>query len=417
MNSRPPRALIISQGEELLTGQTVDTNSTFLAGQLTALGLRVVGATTAGDRLDSISEAFSHAIEKADVVVCTGGLGPTTDDLTAAGVGSALGLQLAVDLEALEQVRQRYADRQRVMASCNEKQAILPDTAEILINPLGTAPGFTVTSESGCRIFCLPGVPHEMRRMWLEEVRPKLLDTLPLPTIQRHLYRTMGKGESQLQELLGGVPESFPGVVLGFRARSPENQVKLEATEDCSSFDQAVVHCRELLGIDSFSEDESVSLAGTIGNLLCDREQRLALAESCTGGWIGHLCVSEPGSSQWLDRGAVTYSNQAKIEMIGVAPELLQQHGAVSEQVALAMARGTAQAAQVSWGLAVTGIAGPSGGSPEKPVGTVYVAVSGPETSYARKLFLPTKSRTMTRQFSAYLALDILRRQLLRQKS
>jgi nicotinamide-nucleotide amidase len=192
--------------------------------------------------------------------------------------------------------------------------------------------------------------------------------------------------------------------------------VKLEATEDCPAFNEAVDHCRELLGTDSFSEDESVSLAGTIGTMLCARNQQLALAESCTGGWIGHLCVTEPGSSRWLDRGAVTYSNEAKVEMIGVPAELLAQHGAVSEQVALAMASGTARTAGVAWGLAVTGIAGPSGGTPKKPVGTVYVAVSGPKSSSVRKLFLPTKSRTMTRQFSAYLALDLLRRQLLLQQ-
>ena len=414
VNHRATRAFIVSQGEELLTGQTVDTNANYLAAQLTGLGLRVFGTITAGDRAEEIAAALRLAVNQSDVVVCTGGLGPTSDDLTAEGFVAAFGGELVLHKEALDQIKQRYADRNRTMVACNEKQAMLPVGAGLLPNPLGTAPGFAVTTPAGARIFCLPGVPHEMRRMWTEEVRPRLEGELELQVPQRHLFRTIGKGESQLQELIGFLPTEFPGVRLGFRARSPENQVKLDADADCASFQTAVQRCRELLGRDAFSEDEELSLAAAVGALLQARGERLALAESCTGGWIGHLCVTEPGSSAWFERGAITYSNRAKVAMIEVSEETLERHGAVSEQVALEMARGTAKAANVDWGLAVTGVAGPSGGSPEKPVGTIHLAVVGPKTERAQRLFLPTGSRTITRKFTSYIALDLLRRQLLR---
>jgi nicotinamide-nucleotide amidase len=414
VNAPLSHAFIISQGEELLTGQTLDTNANFLADQLTALGLKVRGTLTAGDRLDAIAQAFMLAEREAGVVLCTGGLGPTGDDLTAEAIARAFDSELLLDATALEQIRDRYKEHGRPMARCNEKQAMLPRGSTLLPNPLGTAPGFHLKTPTGCRIFCLPGVPHEMRRMWHEEVRPILCREGETQPRLRHLFRTIGQGESQLQELLGSIPDDFPGVQLGFRARSPENEVKLEAETHCSSFSAAVERCRKLLGQDTFSEDAGLSLAARIGELLVERGERLALAESCTGGWIGHLCVTEAGSSLWFDRGSVTYSNAAKTEMVGVSQHSLERYGAVSDEVALEMAQGAAKTADVDWGLAVTGVAGPGGGSEEKPVGTVHVAVAGPGGERVRKLFLPTGSRTMTRQFSAFIALDMLRRQILR---
>jgi len=410
----PSHAFIISQGEELLTGQTVDTNANYLADQLTRLGLSVRGAITAGDRIDAIARAFVLAGREAEVVLCTGGLGPTSDDLTAEAVVEAFGGGLMLNPTALNQIRARYVARGRPMAACNEKQALLPQGATLLPNPLGTAPGFMVQTVGGCRVFCLPGVPHEMRRMWLEEVLPSLLNNINIVAPQRHLFCTIGRGESQLQESLGAIPEEFPGVLLGFRARIPGVQVKLEAAADCSAFAAAVATVRTRLGRDLFSEDEEVSLAARVGHLLVSRGEQLALAESCTGGWIGHLCISEAGSSRWFERGAITYSNEAKIAMVGVDRSTLEDHGAVSSEVAIEMARGAAQAAGVAWGLAVTGIAGPGGGSEEKPVGTVHVAVVGPSGHREKRLFLPTGSRTVTRQYSAHIALDMLRRQLIR---
>jgi len=407
-------AFIISQGEEILTGQTIDTNSNYLANELTLLGLSVRGSITAGDRVDAIVQAFLLAEREANTVICTGGLGPTIDDLTAEAAVAAFGGELVLHPEALTQIQERYANRGRSMAACNEKQAWLPKGSTLLPNPLGTAPGFTLKTKSGSRVFCLPGVPHEMRRMWQEEVRTSLLAGQTIIPPSRHLFCTMGSGESQLQETLMSVPEEFPGVILGFRASVPGVQVKLEAPPDCESFDAAISTVRERLGMDLFSEDESVTLAAQVGALLVQRGERLALAESCTGGWVGHLCVTEAGSSAWFEQGAITYSNEAKVTMLGVSTTTLEEHGAVSTEVALEMAKGVARAAEVAWGLAITGIAGPSGGSEKKPVGTIHIAVSGPSIERCRKLFLPTGSRTITRQYSAHIALDILRRQLIR---
>ncbi|MEE2830155.1 MAG: nicotinamide-nucleotide amidohydrolase family protein, partial [Myxococcota bacterium] len=314
----------------------------------------------------------------------------------------------------LSQVRQRYEDRGRAMAASNERQAMLPEGASPIINPVGTAPGFSLELGDGTRLYCLPGVPHEMRRMWTEEVRPELCRLLSITAPSRHLFRTIGRGESQLQDLLGHLPAAFPGVDLGFRTRMPENQVKLTATADCMAFEAAVERCRELLGKDCFSEDSDLTLAGRVGQLLLQRGERVAIAESCTGGWIAHLCVTEAGSSNWFERGIVSYSNESKIDLLGVTHETLETHGAVSDPTALEMARGVALRSQAHWGLAVTGIAGPGGGSEDKPVGTVHVAVFGPAGERSKRLFFPTGDRTMTRRFSAFVALDMLRRQVLR---
>jgi nicotinamide-nucleotide amidase len=253
-----------------------------------------------------------------------------------------------------------------------------------------------------------------MKRMWVDQVAPDLGRNLVIRPPLRALFRVIGLGESQLQELLGDIPEAFPGVELGFRTRAPENQVKLVAEPRTPRFTDACEEVRRRLGSRLVSEDENRGTATVVGDLLVERGQKLALAESCTGGLVGHLCVSEAGSSRWLDRGFITYSNEAKSESIGVPPATIEEHGAVSEPTVLAMAEGAARTAGVAWGLAVTGIAGPGGGTAEKPVGTVWIGVSGPSGTRARKLFLPSGDRNTTRRWSALLALEMLRRDLLR---
>ena len=418
MSSNTLRAFILSQGEELLTGQTVDTNSTWIAEQVSGLGLRVVGGYTAGDVRTDIAKAFDLALDAADVVLCTGGLGPTEDDLTAEALADALGLELHQDSEALAQVRSRYERRGRDLPACHDRQALLPVGAVVLENQLGTAPAFMLSAPGRGTLFCMPGVPHEMKGIWADHIRPRLLNMPGVQPPLRWHFNTLGKGESQLQDELRAIPERFDGVRLGFRARMPGVQVKLEADANCAAFEAAVSWTRAELGIGCFSDapggSPEVSLAARVGDLLMERGERLAVAESCTGGLVSNLCVTEPGSSRWLDRGAVTYSNEAKVDMLGVEESTLIDEGAVSESVVLEMARGAAEEAGVEWGVATTGIAGPTGGSPEKPVGTVWIACVGPSGERAKKLFLPTGSRTTTRIYSATIALDILRRQILR---
>jgi len=409
------RAYVVSQGEELLTGLTVDTNSNFLCERLTREGFRVVGSRTAGDQLASISAALKDAAAHAEVVICTGGLGPTEDDLTAESVVEAFGGGLRLNEDAWDQVRARYARIGREMSITNRKQAVLPITSDVIVNPLGTAPGFALQVGS-CRLYFLPGVPREMKAMMeasvLPEIRSRFVPSAPL----RHTFRVMGRGESQLQEQLGSLRERFPGITLGFRTKMPENQVKLFASPNEPQWEEAVVWVREQLGENCFTEDPKTELAAVIGEMLVARGERLSLAESCTGGWVGHLIVTEPGSSRWLERGWVTYSNVSKTDEVHVAPEAIKEHGAVSEQVARAMARGSAQVAGTAWGLGVTGIAGPTGGTNEKPVGTVWLAVHGPLGTHARRVRLG-RDRTSNRKFAAWLALELLRRQILRARA
>lgn len=405
-------AWIVSQGEEILTGQTIDTNANFLAAQLTAAGLRVLGSETAGDRHEAIVAALTRATSSASVVICTGGLGPTTDDLTAAAAAESVGRDLRLSEEALAQVVARFERAGRPMADANRKQGEMPLGSAVLANPIGTAPGFALTTDGGTRAYFLPGVPREMKRMWHEQVLPDLQRAVAIEPPQRALFRVIGLGESQLQELLGDIPGSHEGVVLGFRAKAPETQVKLVAEPGNPKFTGAVELVRGRLGSKCFSDHEDRDLAFVIGETLTRRGETLATAESCTGGLVADLCVSQAGSSGWFERGFVTYSNAAKVAHIGVPESLLAEHGAVSEATARAMATGVCAAAGAAWGVAVTGIAGPGGGTPEKPVGTVWVAVAGPPGVHARRLFLPTGDRNTTRQWSAVLALEMLRRSL-----
>lgn len=411
-NSTVIRAIIISQGEELLTGQTLDTNASFLAGRLTDLGVSVRGVVTAGDRVVDIADAVREAAARVEVVICTGGLGPTADDLTAEAVCAALELPLERDDEALRQVQATFERWGREMVEANRKQALLPRGAEVVPNPLGTAPGFTLTLAAGAQGWFLPGVPLEMKRMWSDSVEPAVRARFSPRSPHRHLFRVSARGESNLQELLGPLVARHEGVVLGFRARMPENQVKLVSEGQREPFEAAVAEVREALGRHCFSQREDVGLAATVGALLLERGERLALAESCTGGLLADLCVSVPGSSHWLDRGWVTYSNEAKVSDLGVPQEIIEQHGAVSEPCALAMARGARDRAAVAWGLSTTGIAGPGGGTELKPVGTICIAVVGPAVQRVKTLHLH-RDRAGNRHFSAWLALDLLRRQLI----
>jgi nicotinamide-nucleotide amidase len=300
------------------------------------------------------------------------------------------------------------------MSPSNRQQAMIPEGAELILNPTGTAPGFRVDLSSSRRIWFLPGVPPEMERMWADAVEPQLRESFRLKPTLRRLFRVMGKGESQLQDLLGELPQQFPGIELGFRTRMPENQVKLRAAPGTEGFESAAAWVRERLGKDCFSEDEDVSLAAAVGQLLVGRGEMLAIAESCTGGWIAHLCVTEPGSSRWLERSWVTYSNGAKEEELGVPARLLARVGAVAEETARKMARGARTRSGAAWGLAVTGIAGPSGGTAEKPIGMVCFAVDGPAGAHARTLQLGPRDRGTIRRWASWFALDLLRRQLLR---
>jgi nicotinamide-nucleotide amidase len=409
-----PTAAILSQGDEVVTGQTVDTNAAWLAEQLTDRGLLVVRHVTVGDRKPDIAAALRALAAEADVVVCTGGLGPTDDDLTNEAFAEAFGAPLALDEVALADLEAKFRAFGREMAPSNRKQVLLPRGALRLDNARGTAPGFARVHEQRL-VACLPGVPHEMRAMYLGGVVPLLDALLPAAPGRLVTLRTTGLGESALQDRIGTFVH--PDAVLGYRARTGEVDVKLRfragASDDVVRALVADVAARvggAVYGVDGL-DGKVGSLAEAVAAALLARGDTLAIAESCTGGGLSALCTALPGASAWFLEGCVTYANDAKVRRLGVPAALIAEHGAVSEPVARAMAEGVRAGAGATWGLAVTGIAGPDGGSDDKPVGTVHLGLAGPSGTEHRRVRL-FGDRHRIQALAAHTALDLLRRRL-----
>lgn len=415
-----PTAIVLSQGDEVITGQTLDTNAAWLSERLVDLGLDVVRRVTVGDRLDDIAAELTLAARRADVVVCTGGLGPTDDDLTAPACAAAFDRPLRLDEVALAQIESMYAAWGRDMPASNRKQAMLPHGADRLDNPVGTAPGFAFPAQ-GALVACLPGVPREMVRMWEDQVRPRIVARLGLRPGRLVVIRTTGVGESALQDRIGP-SEAYAarGLVLGYRTMTGENQVKLRAGPDVPDavVDAAAHTLIGAIGSPVFAVEGLAhatlpqgDLPTVVGAALATGGATLAVAESCTGGRVAALVTSVAGSSAWFVEGVVTYANAAKVARLGVPEPLLAAHGAVSEPVARAMAEGVRQGAGATYGLATTGIAGPGGGTEAKPVGTVHLALAHPHGTEHRLVRLGG-DRGRVQALAAHAALDLLRRHL-----
>ncbi len=410
-----PTVAIISQGDEVLTGQTVDTNAAWLSEQATALGLTVVRHLTLGDDLSALTEGLRQAAALADVVLCTGGLGPTTDDLTAEAVALAFDAPLALDAQALEQIEAMYRRFRRAMPEANRKQAMLPSGSTRIDNPWGTAPGFHLRAAASW-LFCMPGVPFEMKKMFRASVVPALAASLSLQPRRQIVLHTTGQGESNLQQLLTGL--SHPGVTLSYRAMVGHNQVKLIASPELPDAELAAFadEATARLGTCVFArtapgDAHFPTLVSTLAERLAEAGHTLATAESCTGGQLAAACTSLSGSSTWFLEGAVTYSNAAKVRQLGVQPATLEAVGAVSEAVARQMAEGMRARSGATFALSTTGIAGPTGGTGAKPVGTVHIALAGPAGTAHQALHLPGDRAAIQRRTVA-AALDLLRRHL-----
>lgn len=397
---------IVSQGEELTSGSTVDTNAAWIAAELRPLGLEAARVSVVGDDLDDIRTVLAEAAARSPVVICTGGLGPTTDDLTTEAAGLAFGRALYEDANALEQVESRYRSRNRVMPPANRKQAILPVGAVILENHWGTAPGYRLDVE-GASLFFLPGVPSEMKRMFTAYILPDLTQRFAIPPRRTILLRCLGLPESEADQRMEGFAR--PGVTVGYRAHLPEIHVKLHV-EPGVPVDELIAEARARLGDFVFTVDGG-PIAEVVGSLLNGRGATVATAESCTGGRIGAALTAVAGSSAYYLGGAVVYSNAEKTRQCGVPAELIEAEGAVSEAVARALAEGIRERVGSTYGIGVTGVAGPGGGTPEKPVGTVHIAVAGPDGTTHRRLRLPF-DRERVQSMSAALAMDLLRRRL-----
>jgi nicotinamide-nucleotide amidase len=401
-------------GSELLDPARRETNALYITGRLREIGIDVAARVTLADDADLLRSAFAQAWGRADVVVATGGLGPTEDDLTREAAASALGLRLARDEATVEWLRARFARYGRVMAPVNEKQADLIEGARLLRNPRGTAPGQWLEKD-GRVLVLLPGPPPEMEPMFEEQVLPGLRARAGERVLRRRILKIAG-GESDVEQMVAAHYKTFTNprtTILG-----AAGQVELHLVAEAATAAQAEEHIealarglRDILGRRLFSEDGR-ELNEVVAALLAERGLRLALAESCTGGMLASRLTEVPGASAFLDRATVAYSNEAKVEVLGVSPEVLARHGAVSEEAARAMAEGARARARADVGVAVTGIAGPGGGTEDKPVGLVFIALSGSAGDLVRRFHFPG-DRDRVRRQACQAALDLLRRGLL----
>lgn len=414
---RPLDAAIIAVGSELLTPEKTDTNSLFITQVLNDLGIAVTCKAIIGDHRGELTSYLAHALQRHRVVVMTGGLGPTDDDLTREVVASHLGLVMHEDPVIIEAIERRFASRGWKMPAVNRRQALVPTGAAVLDNPNGTAPGLWLEHE-GAVIALLPGPPREMKPMMAGEVRTRLAALAGDTRLFRRLVRVAGKGESAVEEVVQPIysrwlsqhPPIDTTILAGLG--QVELHLVLQSADPASAaaLDAAVDELAHALGRDVVSTN-GASLEAAVGELLRTRAWRVALAESCTGGLATSRLTDVPGSSDYVERSIVAYSNQAKIDLLGVPAALIREHGAVSEPVAAAMAEGIRDRAGVEVGVGITGIAGPGGGSAEKPVGTVCIAVAGAAT-HVRTFRFPGE-RDMVKAMSATWAIDLLRRSLL----
>ncbi len=409
-------AWILTVGDELLRGEIVDSNKSFFSERLLRLDVECTRHITVADDADAISEVLREAASRARVVVISGGLGPTRDDITTRVAAKTFGRTLVRDEEVLEGIRAFFLRFGREMAANNAKQADFPEAAEILPNPLGTAPGFVIEVE-GTWLFFTPGVPRELYRMVDEEILPRLQSRFSRTAVVRAaLLRTFGMGESTLDRELSDLAQDDSSITLGFRTQFPDNLVRVvvraENEDDAKEKLQRVVgQIHERLGPMVLSEDER-PMEAVVGELLAEQNLTVALAESCTGGLLSHRLTEVPGSSRYLIQSIVAYADEAKIRELGVDPALLKAEGAVSAPVALAMAEGVRQRSGADFGISTTGIAGPGGGTDEKPVGTVFVALSTATKSDVRKYELRF-DRVRNKELTTQLALDFIRRTIL----
>jgi nicotinamide-nucleotide amidase len=372
------RAVVLSTGDELTTGKVIDTNSSNIADCLFAAGIEVAAVLTVGDRKEKLHWAIRQGCDIADLIIGTGGLGPTADDLTTEVVAEFLGCQLIQDEQVAQSLKRRFEARGIAWTPNNLKQARFPEGSVIVPNPVGTAPGFRVPIGPGKSLIWLSGVPQEMTAMLRETVMPWITQQRGgADQIAAATFKIYGLTESKLDELVKPIKLGSQAR-LSFRAHYPDLTLRLtvkggkEAGELLARLRDQI---RAALGSHIYSEGEA-TLEEIVGQLLLAKQQTLALAESCTGGYISHRITRVAGSSAYHYGGAVTYSNDAKIRFLGVNPATLESHGAVSRETALEMSRGIRERTGASVGLSVTGIAGPLGGSREKPVGTVWISIA-----------------------------------------
>jgi len=411
-----PHVELLTIGDQLLLGFTIDTNGAHLARELAAVGIEVARRVTVRDAAGEIASAVGEALERTGAVITTGGLGPTSDDQSKAAVAALFGREMRLDESHLAWMEERWRTRfKRPLPASNRAQAMIPEGARVLKNNHGSAPGIWLEDERGRWVAMLPGVPREMRGMLADTLLPMLRDRGGQTVVQSRTLRTTGVAESMLADWIAGIDAGLPGFDLGYLPGVDGDDLRLTSrgrpvAEAQTVLDAAAERLRDRIGIPVYGEGDT-DLAAVVLDLCRARSLRIAVAESCTGGLVGARLTAVPGSSDAFLGGVIAYDNGVKVALLGVQPDGLSTHGAVSEPVVRQMATGARAATGAAVGLAVTGIAGPSGGTPEKPVGTVWIAadVQWEVRSTGLRLW---GDRDEIRRRAAQAVLDLLRRML-----
>ena len=410
------QASIITIGDELLIGQVIDTNSAWMAQELNKAGIRVLRRVAVGDVWDEIWTALDEEQKQADIILITGGLGPTADDITKPLLCKYFGGKMIVDEVARQNVLDIFTKLNRPIIERNLKQGEVPDTCTVIQNKRGTAPGMWF-NKSGKVFISMPGVPHEMKGMMEADVIPALLKQFSFPTIIHKTLLTAGVGESFLAELIREFEESLPPhIKLAYLPNYGMVRLRLTSTatdkEKTEKEIQQLFEKLQLLVKEYMVTNEDETMESVVGNLLLLKGKTMCTAESCTGGYVAHLLTSIPGSSRFYDGSFVTYSYGAKEDLLQVDKAILESKGAVSEEIVIQMARGALKNIRSDYAIAISGIMGPGGGMPDKPAGTVWVAVGNKEKIQSQKFFFRF-DRARNIQLTAMNALNLLRKFIL----
>jgi len=404
-------AEIITIGDEILIGQIVDTNSAWMARKLNDIGIRIKQISSVSDDKEHILNAFKEAAERADIILITGGLGPTKDDITKKTIADYFGVPLVENADALDNVAKIFARFKRPLLDVNRAQALVPQNCEVILNKNGTAPGMWFNEKDKIYV-CMPGVPHEMMYMMEGDVIPKLKATFTLPAIVHKTILTVGEGESFLAERIADIEDSLPAhIKLAYLPKLGQVRLRLSGYGENEAALKAEVetYAQKILArvADVVAAEEDIPIEKAILNQMELKGLTLSVAESCTGGYISHLFTQHPGSSKVFLGGGVTYSNGLKEEILGVQNHTLKTFGAVSGEVVTEMVEGALKRFKSDLAIAVTGVAGPGGGTPEKPVGTVWIAVANINKMVVKKLTFGDK-RQQNIERSAISALNML---------
>lgn len=412
-------AEIITIGDEILIGQIIDTNSSWLGSELSKIGIQVVHRTSVSDQKAAIVNALNDAKRRAGVIIMTGGLGPTKDDITKLTLAEYFNTPLVLNNEVLEWVRGIFKKRNLPMVDSNNSQAMVPESCEVLFNRSGTAPGMWF-DQDGKIFISMPGVPFEMKVIFEEQCIPRLLKKFDLPVITHRTILTSNIGESFLAQKIEDLENSLPPhIKLAYLPGIGQVRLRFSGTHTHyetlqRELDKIIAILYELVGEYIYGE-ENDSLEKNVGVLLQGNDATLATAESCTGGYIAHLITSVAGSSAYYKGSVISYANEIKTNELGVSPETLRTVGAVSEDCVKQMAEGIRKKYNTTYSIATSGIAGPGGGSDEKPVGTVWIAVSSPQQTLAKK-FSMGDHRERTIQRTGIQALDMLRKLIMEEQ-